>query len=102
MQHCLAILILIVFNCSFYKQCWNALTYFFIINILRLDFPGGSDSRESTCNAGNPGLIPVSGRSLGEGNGYPLQYSFLENPMDVETLLATVHGVTKSQTQLSN
>ena len=65
-------------------------------------FPGGSDGRESTCNAGNPGLIPVSGRSLGEGNGYPLQYSCLENTMDRGAWQATVHGVTKSQTQLSD
>ena len=42
---------------------------------------GGSDSKESTCNAGDPGLIPGSGRSPGEGNGYPLQYSCLENSM---------------------
>ena len=44
-------------------------------------FPGGSDDKESACNAGDPGSIPGSGRS-GEGNGYPLQYSYLENPMD--------------------
>ena len=45
-------------------------------------FPGGSEGKESACNAGDPGLIPGSGRSLGEGNGYPLQYSCLENPME--------------------
>ena len=45
-------------------------------------FPGGSDGKESAYNAGDPGLIPGSGRSPGEGNGYPLQYSCLENPMD--------------------
>ena len=45
-------------------------------------FPGGSDSKESTCNAGDPGLIPASGRSPAEGNGNPLQYSCLENPME--------------------
>ena len=45
-------------------------------------FPGGSDSKESTCNAGDPSLIPGSGRLPGEGNGKPLQYSCLENPMD--------------------
>ena len=44
--------------------------------------PGGSDGKESVCNAGNPGSVPESGRSLGEGNGYPLQYSCLENAMD--------------------
>ena len=47
-----------------------------------LGFPDGSDSKESACNAGDPGSIPGSGRSPGEGNGKPLQYSFLGNPMD--------------------
>ena len=45
-------------------------------------FPGDSDGKESACNAGNPGSVPGSGRSPGAGNGYPLQYSCLENPMD--------------------
>ena len=53
---------------------------------------------ESTCNAGDPGLIPGSGRSSGEGNGYPLQYSCLENSTDRGVWWATVHGVAKSQT----
>ena len=65
-------------------------------------FPGGSGSKESACNAGVPGSIPGLGRSPGGGNGNPLQYSCLENPMDRGTWPATVHGVTKSQTQLSN
>ena len=47
-----------------------------------LEFPGGSDGKESTSNAGNPGPIPGLRRSLGEGNGYPLQYSCLENFID--------------------
>ena len=47
-----------------------------------MGFPGGSDGKTSACNAGNPGLIPGSGRSPGEGNGYPLEYSSLENSMD--------------------
>ena len=47
-----------------------------------MDFPGGSDGKASACNAGDPGSIPGSGRSPGEGNGNPLQYSCLENPMD--------------------
>ena len=47
-----------------------------------MGFPGGSDSKESTCNVEDLGLIPGSGRSAGEGNGYPLQYSGLENSMD--------------------
>ena len=48
-----------------------------------LGFPGGSYGKESTCNAGDLGSIPGLGRSPGEGNGYPLQYSCLENPMDI-------------------
>ena len=47
-------------------------------------FPGGSDGKESACNAGDPGLIPRLGRSPGRGHGNPLQYSCLENPMDRE------------------
>ena len=59
-------------------------------------FPGGSDSKESACNAGDLGLIPVFGRSPGEGNGNPLQYSCLKNAMDRGIWWATVHGVTGS------
>ena len=66
------------------------------------DFPGGSDSKASAYNAGDPGSIPGSGRSPGEGNGNPLQYSCLENPMDREAWWATVHGVAKSGTRLSD
>ena len=65
-------------------------------------FPGGSDSKESACNAENPGSIPGLGRSPGEGNGNALQYSFLENYVDRGAWQATVHGVAKSQTRLSN
>ena len=54
----------------------------FVIMIRILDFPGGSDSKASACNTGDPGLIPGSGRSPGEGNVNPLQYSCLENSMD--------------------
>ena len=60
--------------------------------------PDGSDSKESACNMGNLGLIPGWGRSSGEGNGNPLQYSCLENPMDRGAWWATVHGIIKSQT----
>ena len=59
-------------------------------------FPGGSDGKESACNAGDLGSIPGSGRSPGEGNGNPLQYSCLENGMDRGAWWATVHGVAKS------
>ena len=57
--------------------------------------------KESACNVGDPGSIPGSGRFPGEGNGNPLQYSCLENTMDRGAWWATVHGVTKSWTQLS-
>ena len=60
--------------------------------------PGGSDGKESACNAGDLGLIPGLGRSPGEGNGNPLPYSCLENPMDGGAWQATVHGMTKSRT----
>ena len=62
-----------------------------------LGFPCDSAGKESACNAGDLGLVPGLGRSPGEGKGYPLQYSGLENSMD-----SIVHGVTKSWTQLSN
>ena len=60
-----------------------------------LGLPGGSDSKESAYNAGDLDSIPGLGRSPGEGNGNPLQYSCLENPMDRGAWWATVHGVTK-------
>ena len=62
-----------------------------------MGFPGGSDCKESTCNVGDLGSIPGLGRSPGEGKGYPLQYSGLENSLD-----SVVHGVAKSRTQLSD
>ena len=62
-----------------------------------LSFPCGSAGKESTCNEGDLGLIPGLGRSLGEGKGYPFQYSGLENSMN-----CIVHGATKSWTQLSD
>ena len=65
-------------------------------------FPSGSVGKESTCNAGDPGLIPGMGRYAGEGKGNLLQYSCLENSMDRGAWWAIVHGVTKSWTWLSN
>ena len=62
-----------------------------------LGFPGGSAGKESACNAGDLGSIPGLGRSPGEGNSYPLQYSGLENSTD-----CIVHGVAKSRTRLSD
>ena len=67
-----------------------------------MGFPGGSDSKVSACNAGDPGSISGPGRSPGEGNGNPLQFSCLENAMDRGVWQAAVHGIAKSQTQLSN
>ena len=62
------------------------------------DLLDGSDGKASTYNGGDPGSIPGFGRSSGEGNGNPLQYSCLENPMDGGAWWATVHGVAKSRT----
>ena len=67
-----------------------------------MGFLGGSDGRESACNVGDLGLILGSGRFPGGGRGNPLQYSCLENPYGQRSWRATVHGVTKSQTQRSN
>ena len=67
-----------------------------------LGFPGSSDGKESVYNVGDLASISGSGRSLGEGSGNPLQYSCLENPMDRGAWWDTVHGVVKSQTQLSD
>ena len=69
---------------------------------LKWGLPGGSDGKASACNVGDLGSIPGSERSPGEGNGNPLQYSCLENPMDREAWWATAHGVRKSRTWLSN
>ena len=60
-------------------------------------FPGGSDGKESTCNAGDLGLIPGLGKSHGEGKGYPLQYFGLDNSVG-----CIVHGIAKSRTRLSD
>ena len=60
-----------------------------------MGFPGSSDGTETACSAGDPGSIPGSGRSPGEGNGNPFQHSCLENCVDREDWWATVHGVTR-------
>ena len=65
-------------------------------------FPGSSDGKEPTCNAGDLDLIPGSGRPPGERNCYPLQYSCLENSKDRGACRATVHGAAKSQPRLSD
>ena len=64
-------------------------------NLCNKDFHGGSDSKASAYDAGDPGSIPGRGRSLGEGNGNPPQYACLRDPMDRGAWWATVHGVTK-------
>ena len=69
--------------------------------VISWGFPGGSEVKASACNVGDLGSIPGSGRSPGEGNGNPLQYSCLENPMNGRAWWATVHGVAKSWTRLS-
>ena len=63
-----------------------------------MGFPGGSNGKESVCNAGDPGSIPGSGRSPGEGNGNPLYYSCLENSIERGAWWAIVHRVAKNQT----
>ena len=86
-----------------YERC--ILSHVLVLDLVRTTiwgFPHGSDGKESVCNAGDLGLIPGSGRSPGKGNGYPLQYSCLENVVDRGTWWATVRGVTKSWTQLSD
>ena len=92
---------LIVYNIVYIRYTFLILSYaqiFFIAFDTLESFPGSSDSKESACNTGNLGLIPGSGRFPGEGNGNPLQYSCLGNPMDRGAWWAIVHGVSKSQT----
>ena len=69
-----------------------------LLPVTLLGFPAGSDCKESACHAGDLGLIPGSGRYPGEGNGYPLLYSGLENFVDRGTWRAIVHGAVKSRT----
>ena len=71
-------------------------------NIEQRCYIGDSDGKESACNVGNLGSIPELGGSPGEGNGNPLQYSCLENPMDIGDWWASVHGVARSRTRLSD
>ena len=91
------------------KDCFSSefwLKFCFLIvcllHTLWWDFPVGSDCKESTCKAGGPDSIPGSGISPGEGNGYLPQYSCLGNPTTRGTWRATVHGVSKGWTRLSN
>ena len=78
--------------------CWeDLLEKGWLPTLVFSDFPCGSAAKKSACNAGDLGLIPGLGRRPGEGKGYPLQYSGLENSMD-----CIVHGVAKSRTRLSD
>ena len=80
--------------------------YLFVVSICiflkTTGFPDGSDSKKSACNAGDVGSVPGLGRSPGEGNGSPLQYSCLKSPMDRGAWRVTVHGIAESQIGLSN
>ena len=73
----------------------------FILEYSRLGFPDSSNGKEPACNVGDLVLIPGWGRSTGEMHGNPLQYSCLENPTDRRAWWATVHGVRKSQTDMT-
>jgi len=87
------------FTCQSINQFWRSNFKREIGKLnLHLGFPGGSDGKESSCNSGDAGSIPGSGRSRGEGNGYPLQYSCLENPTDRRAWWAMVHRVSESHT----
>ena len=98
------IIYLRIFLFYFFKIHVLSLTNFLLSTVLAvahqflLGFPGSLYSKESACNIGDLGLTPGWGRSPGEGNGNPLQYSCLENSMDRGTLQALVHGVAESQT----
>ena len=83
------------FHYLLYIECW-------VIEERVESLPCSSNAKESACNAGDPGSVPGSGRSSEEGNGSPLQYSCLENPMDRGAWQAAVHGVAKSQTRLND
>ena len=82
------------------EECHNFPSFICFLDNL-VGFSRGSVSKESTCNAGDMGLIPELGRSPGEGNGNPLQYSCLGNSMDRGTWQATVHRVTKVGLELA-
>ena len=95
-----SVLIAFLFKADFLKQMFTfyIVNYFFPLWLLA--FPGGPEVKASAWNAGDVGSIPGSGRSPGEGNGNPLQYSCLGNSTDRGAWRATVHGVAKSQTRL--
>ena len=79
-------------QCSEFSLGWQQVG---IYEAFTDNFPGGSDGKASAYNAGDPGSVPGSGRSPGEGNGSPLQYSCLENPQDRGAWQAPVYGVAR-------
>ena len=87
-------------ECGFGTSSWVAV-FIFHLSTLFMGFSSGSEVKVSACKLGDPGSIPGSGRFPGEGNGNPLQYSCLENPMDRGAWQAMAHGIAKSWTQLS-
>ena len=91
-----------IYMCVCVCVCVCVYIYIYIYIYIYMDFPGGSNGKESACSVGDPSLIPESGKSSGEGNGNPLQYSCLGNSMDRGDWRATVHGFIKGQTQLSD
>ena len=84
------------------RGCKDSDTTEQLSNSVHLNQAVQPESTGSTCSAGDPGSTPASGRSSGEGNGNPLQHSCLENPTDRGAWRAAAHGITKSQTGLSN
>ena len=106
MLFCVFILSNVCLNCIKFFNLTIFEIFYFKVRIRRvygyICFPDSSVGKESTCNTGDPSSIPGLGRSPGEGIGYPLQYSCLENPMDGGAWWATVHGAAKSQTRLSD
>ena len=93
----------------FHNQCFPPYvcfpispSFFFYVLAQVFGLPWWLSGKETTCNVGNEDSIPWLGISPGEGNGNPLQYSCLENPMDRGAWWATVHGITKNRTRLSN
>ena len=78
-----------------YQLSYEGNAYYVPSNNGEIKSPGGSEDKASACNAGDLGSVPESGSSPGEGNGNPLQYSCLENPMNRGTWLATVHGIAR-------
>ena len=93
--------------CTHYIQIYYTIhimskLYIYLCAYVFMGFPGGSDGKEGACNAGDLGSVPGLGRSSGEGNGYSLQFSCLESPMDRRAWLSIVHEVAQSWTWLSN